>query len=140
MIVESFAQMSVMAILVATAAYYLLGAVWFSPLFGKAWDRAIGHTRDDDGGFSLSYYLVPLASSALVTLAMAVLLAAVRPPRLVDGLALGLVVGCGVAAAVSVNNALTPHTPHPFRHGFITGGYHLVGIVGVTAILASMSS
>ena len=53
-----------------------------------------------------------------------------------DALVLGLVVGVGVALAVSVNNALTPHTPHPFRLGFITGGYHVVGIVAVTLIVA----
>ena len=40
-----------------------------------------------------------------------------------------------MALAVSVNNALTPHTPHPFRLGLITGGYHVVGIVAVTLIV-----
>ena len=41
----------------------------------------------------------------------------------------------GVALPISVNNALTPHTPHPFRLGIITGGYHVVGIVMVALIV-----
>ena len=49
---------------------------------------------------------------------------------------LGLVVGLAVALPVSVNNALTPHTPHPFHLGFITGGYHVVGIAAVALIVA----
>ncbi|WP_448812176.1 hypothetical protein [Agromyces bauzanensis] len=54
-----------------------------------------------------------------------------------SALVLGAVVGCEIAMAVSVNNALTPHTPRPFRLGFITGSYHLVGILAVAVILGS---
>ena len=79
---------------------------------------------------------MPLVSSLLVTVAMAVLVGATGIEQPMDALVLGLVVGVGVALAVSVNNALTPHTPHPFRLGFITGGYHVVGIVAVTLIVA----
>ena len=52
-----------------------------------------------------------------------------------------MIVGLGVAAAVSVNNALTPHTPHPFTvFGAVTGGYHFVGIVIVSAIVELVST
>ena len=47
--------------------YYLLGAAWFTPLFGRAWDRSIGHDRSRTAGrFPISYYLLPRAG-ALVT-------------------------------------------------------------------------
>ncbi|WP_456787781.1 DUF1761 domain-containing protein [Cellulomonas sp. P5_C5] len=128
-------DLSWLAIAVATLAYYLLGALWFTPLFGAAWDAAIGHTRVRGERFSAAYYVVPLVSSLLVTVAMAVLVDAAGIERSRDALVLGLVVGLGVALAVSVNNALTPHTPHPFRLGLITGGYHVVGIVAVTLIV-----
>ncbi|KQR11889.1 DUF1761 domain-containing protein [Cellulomonas sp. Leaf334] len=130
----TLADLSWLAIGIATLVYYLLGALWFTPLFGTAWDTAIGRTRGDR--FSASYYVVPLVSSLLVTVAMSLLVGATRTDNLADALVLGLVVGIGVALAVSVNNALTPHTPHPFRLGFITGGYHVVGIVAVTLIVA----
>ena len=133
----AFADLSWLAIGTATLAYYLLGALWFTPLFGAAWDTAIGHTRERGERFSAAYYVVPLVSSLLVTVAMAVLVGATGTEKLTDALVLGLVVGLGIALAVSVNNALTPHTPHPFRLGFITGGYHLLGIVAVTLILAA---
>lgn len=53
------------------------------------------------------------------------------------GVGAGLVTGACVgtaAAAASFTNALTPHTPHPYVFGAITGGYHLTGatIAGAT--------
>lgn len=105
--------------------HYLLGAAWFTPLFGRAWDRSIGHDRSRAGGrFPLGYYLLPLVG-ALVTAAVIALLhpsGAGAVPGLLTGTAVGL-----VAAAASFTNALTPHTPHPYLLGAITGGYHLVG-------------
>jgi hypothetical protein len=50
---------------------------------------------------------------------------------------LGIIVGIGYAASISVNNAVTPHTPRPFRLGAITGGYHVVGIVIVSTIVVT---
>ncbi|WP_315093191.1 DUF1761 domain-containing protein [uncultured Cellulomonas sp.] len=137
---DLFGDLRWFAVPVATLAYFLLGAVWFTPLFGKAWDDAIGHRRVAGDRFSAAYYVVPLLSSLLVTVTMAALLARSGTEGLVDALALAVVVGLGVALAISVTNALTPHTPHPFRLGLITGGYHLIGIVVVTLLLALMTS
>ena len=65
---------------------------------------------------------------------------ALESSTLGDALVIGVIVGLGVAAAVSVNNALTPHTPHPFVFGAVTGGYHFVGIVIVSAIVELVST
>lgn len=46
-----------------------------------------------------------------------------------------MVIGLGIAGAVSVNNGLTPHTAHPYLFGAVTGGYHIVGIVIVSTII-----
>ena len=139
MMLDALVDLSWFAVAVATLAYYVLGALWFTPLFGRAWDESIGRTRSKGDRFPASSYLVPLVSSLMVTVTMAALLSAAPPATRADALGLGLVVGLGVAVAVSVTNALTPHTPHPFRLGFITGGYHLVGIVLATWVLAAMS-
>lgn len=128
-----------LAVALAALAYYVLGAAWFTPLFGKAWDRAIGYDRAKGAKFSLDYYVVPLVSAVLVSLALGVILTAVAPANLVEALLIGVVIGIGVAAAVSINNALTPHTPHPYLFGAVTGGYHFVGIVVVSTIIGAFS-
>jgi hypothetical protein len=112
--------------------YYALGAAWFTPLFGRAWDRSIGHDRSRTAGrFPLSYYLLPLAC-ALVS---AGVIATLYPGG--TGAGQGLLTGASVglvAAAASLTNAQTPHTPHPYLFGAITGGYHLTGsaLAGLT--------
>jgi len=39
--------MNWLAIVAAAAAYFALGAIWFGPLFGKAWQKGTGLTDED---------------------------------------------------------------------------------------------
>ena len=41
------ANANLLAILVAAACGFLVGGIWYGPLFGKAWQREIGMTDDD---------------------------------------------------------------------------------------------
>jgi hypothetical protein len=38
---------SLLATLVATLSGFVLGALWYGPLFGKSWMRAVGTTADE---------------------------------------------------------------------------------------------
>jgi hypothetical protein len=132
---DAFLHLNWLAVALAALAYYILGAAWFTPLFGKAWDRSIGHDRSQAAKFSTAYYVVPLVSAVSVALALGLILTALAA-SFGEALIMGLVVGLGVAA-VSINNALTPHTPRPYVFGAVTGGYHFVGIVIVSAIIGA---
>jgi hypothetical protein len=37
----------ILAILIAAASGFLVGGIWYGPLFGKAWQRAIGLSDDE---------------------------------------------------------------------------------------------
>ena len=41
------ANANLLAILVAAACGFLVGGIWYGPLFGKAWQREIGLSDDD---------------------------------------------------------------------------------------------
>jgi Protein of unknown function (DUF1761) len=41
------ANVNLLAILVAAACGFLVGGVWYGPLFGKTWQREIGMSDDD---------------------------------------------------------------------------------------------
>lgn len=41
------ANANLLAILVAAACGFLVGGIWYGPLFGKAWQREIGMSDDD---------------------------------------------------------------------------------------------
>jgi hypothetical protein len=124
------------AVVVATLAYFVLGALWFTPLFGKAWDVAVGFDRPKGHRFGAIYYVTPLVSSLIVSIATDALIRALD--LVADAVAFGVLVGIGYAAAVSVNNAVTPNTPRPLLFGTGTGGYHVVGIVLVSVIITKL--
>jgi hypothetical protein len=134
---ESWAAINWFAVAVGAVAYFLLGAIWFTPLFGRAWDVAIGHERVKGERFPPIYYVMPLISSVLITIATAWLIAATGSDELPEALVLAAVAGIGYAAAVSFTNAVTPTTPRPLLYGAVTGGYHVVGIALVAAIVVA---
>ena len=42
-----FEDVNWLAVLAATAAGFLLGGLWYGPLFGKAWMAAVGKTEEE---------------------------------------------------------------------------------------------
>ncbi|KQU47165.1 hypothetical protein ASG84_08600 [Rhodococcus sp. Leaf278] len=127
--------MNLLHIAAAAVAYYALGALWFGPLFGRAWDRSIGHDREQTGGrFPLSYYVVPFCCSVATTIVIALALGTIDSGSVTAGLVVGLGVGFASAAA-SLTNALTPNTPQPFVFGAVTASYHLTASTIAGAIL-----
>lgn len=132
---EAFGQVNWFAVAAVTLAYCLLGALWFTPLFGAAWDRAVGFEHPEGHRFPPIYFVVPLITSLLVSSATGVLVAALDVVAPMETLILALVLGFGYAAAVSVTNGVTPSTPRSLLLGAVTGGYHVVGIFVVAAIL-----
>lgn len=131
-------ELNWLAIILATLAYFILGAIWFTPLFGKAYDRALDSKRAKGQKWPAIYYAGPFVSALVTTVATAVLLYAMRVGQMSDALILGLVVGVGYAMSISFNNAINPRTPRPLLYGAVTGGYHVVGIVVVAAIIFAM--
>jgi len=128
-------QLNWLAIALATFAYFILGALWFTPLFGNVYDTALGVKRQKNQKWPPIYYVGPFVSSVVATIATAVLVFALDVNTLSEAITLGLVVGVGYALSVSINNAINPKTPRPLLYGLVTGGYHVVGITLVSAIL-----
>ena len=135
---DAIGEINWLAVIVAALAYYILGAIWFTPLFGRAWDTSIGFQRPKGHRFPPIYYIAPLISSFVATVATAVLVYALDIGLLSDAILLALTVGIGYAASISFNNAVTPNTPRPLMLGAVTGTYHLVGIIIVSAIVVSL--
>lgn len=124
--------------LVGALAYYALGAAWFTPLFGRAYDSSLGFSRPQGYRFPPSYYVVPLVSALLVSIGVGLMLTWVSVDNALEAGLAGLAVGGLVALPISLNNAWTPANARPLTFGLVTGGYHLVGIVIVAVIASSL--
>ena len=126
--------MSIASTLAAGTAYFALGGLWFTPLFGRQWDRAVGFQRPARWRPALAYYLVPLAGCLAVALALGHLLQRAQVDSMADALGLGLVVGAGISGAITSVNGLAPNMPRPALYAAVTGSYHVLGAVVCAAI------
>lgn len=127
------------AVLGAGITYFLLGGVWFTPLFGRMWDRAVGFERPPRWRPPAIYYLGPLAGCLVASFATALLMHHLQPAALPDALRIGCIVGAGYGATITSVNAISPNMPHPGLYAAVTGSYHLVGLILCSAILFRLS-
>ena len=118
----------------AGLAYFALGGLWFTPFFGKQWDKAVGFNRPTKWRPSAIYYIAPLLGCLVVSFAISALFSMLKPESTQNALMLGLVCGLGFGAAITSVNAVSPNMPHPGLYATVTGSYHTVGIVLVSAI------
>ena len=93
-----FAGLNWWAILVATVAAFMLGYVWYGPVFGKAWLAALGKTEDEIEP-SPTPFIVSAVAALATCLVVAALMSGLGMTGIGDGAILGLLTGVGFIAA-----------------------------------------
>ena len=126
-----------LAVLVATVAYFMLGALWYSkPLFGTKWAQLVRLDMNNPdlkkgmGGMMIStFVLILVACFGLETLIVKVNFA----QEFTYGIKLGLLTGLAFATtAVSINYV---YERKPSNLYLISNGYHVLGHVIAATIL-----
>jgi len=92
-----FAGLNWWAILVAAALAFALGALWYGPLFGKAWLAALGKTEDDIEP-SAQPFIVSAVAALLTCIVVAALMRGLGLTGLAAGAVFGLLTGIGFIA------------------------------------------
>ncbi len=131
--------MKLLPILVAGFAYFALGGIWFTPLFGKQWDAAVGFDRPEKWRPAAIYYIGPLGGCLVAAFATAYLVQLVQAQSLSDFLRVGLTVGLGYGFTVTAVNAISPNMHKPGLYAVVVGAYHLVGLTLCSGVLYWMS-
>jgi hypothetical protein len=129
-----------LAVVVGTAIYFVLGALWYSPLLlGRQWQRSIGWDPNrTPPQMSVATYVVPLIGYFVMAVATAMIAIATGADGFGDGIVLGLVIGIGYLAMHSLVDAtFDPNKPQPWTWFAINSSYHALGIL-VVAVLVSI--
>ena len=128
-----------LAIIVAAVAYYALGALWFSVLFGKQWMALNGIPEPTpDRKEEMKKLMMPMLLKSLVmSLVMAFVIGLVGMSigvhRCVGGIKLGLALSAmGTIPLIMADMYLMK----PLKLWFIDAGYHVIGIVLMSIIIA----
>ncbi len=118
------------AILIATVAGFVLGGLWYGPLFGKAWMHAIGK-RPEDIRPSPAPFIISFVTALITAIVLALLILGIV--RVIDGAILGLVIGIGfIATAMASDSAFCGWGVRLF---LIQAGYRVTYSVLMGAIL-----
>ena len=111
---------NVWAILLAAVSSFLLGGVWYGPLFKNAWCQAAGVDPDKPAGHPARVFGVSFVLSLIAAAAFAWLLG--PSPALGFATGIGLTVGlCWVTTSFGINYQFAGR---PLKLWAIDGGYH----------------
>ena len=128
-----FTEFNWLAILAATAAGFLLGGLWYGPLFGKAWLNAIGKTEDDIKP-SPAPFIICFVTALITSIALSALVHSLGSTGIGEGVMLGLLMGIGfIATAMASDSAFCGWGLPLF---LIQSGYRVTYTVIMGAILA----
>ena len=133
-----FEQANYWAILVSAAAYFVLGSLWFSLLFGSSWSKEVekhGVKIDQPTGKEIGAKMIQtFIGNLIAAVAMAIVVYKSGTSGWQNGLHLGLICGFGFAAA-AIFIAYTWES-RSFKLMAIDFGYAVVGITVCGVILS----
>ncbi len=128
-----FAALNWLAILAATVLAFVLGGLWYGPLFGKAWMSAIGKTaaelQPSPAPFVISFFTALLTAIVLGALIKSLAIAGAT-----GGMLIGAITGIGfVATAMASDSAFCGWGVRLF---VIQAGYRVTYSILMGAVLA----
>ena len=121
-----------LAIIIAAVSAFIVGALWYGPLFGKTWQKLVGLSdKDVQKGVAKTF-----GTAFVLTFIMSIVLAFfIGDNDLSFGLFAGLAAGIGwVATAIGVNY-LFEHKP--LKLYLINAGYNIVIFALMGAIIGA---
>jgi hypothetical protein len=131
-------QINSFSVAAATLASAVLGALWFTALFGKYYTVALG--RDGQPPFKMTpiFMAGPFLCGLVTCIASAILIRALGIVSYGDAVTYGLITGFGFLATTTVNTGINPNIPRPILYGIISGSYFLVAGVMIALILVAL--
>jgi hypothetical protein len=135
---EAMQDVNWLAVLVATIAYFALGAIWYiPPVMGKRWGAAGGIDMEGQDGPNPAIFALTLVAYFIAGLATAMLATSTGTDTAGEGAVLGAVVGVGYAMTAAAVTAVYDRKPDPFGWFWINGVFNLIGLVAMGAIIGA---
>ena len=124
-----------LAILVCAITSFVIGGLWYGPLFGKSWMAAVGKTEEEikEKFNPAKTYGLAFVGHFVEALVLAYLLSLTGALTIAEGLRVGLAAWLGFTAATFYINYL--FEGYKIRLLYINTGFHFVFILVSSVIL-----
>ena len=127
-----------LAVLTATLLYFILGALWYSPvLFANVWMKLRNLNEEDIGDPNPLIFLYSFLLQFLAVLSLAIFFAAMNIHTPMLGVIAGFGAGAGILFTTTGTTGLFSDTP--LKLHFIDNGYHVLGLTFSGLILGLWS-
>ncbi len=125
-------QVNWLAVVVAAIATFVLGAVWYGPLFGRTWMRASGVTEEQarQGNMPMIFGV-----SFVLELVAAIVLAMFIGADATLGFAVSAAAAVGVFWVSTSFGVVYLFEQRPLAHWLVNGGYWVVAFTMMGLIL-----
>jgi hypothetical protein len=131
-------RINYLAVIVASLAHWLIGALWYGALFGNKWIELMGWDQQRVAQIQQQGAAKPMITSLfgtlLTTLAQAVIFARAEVKTWLDGLKIAAFIWLGFVAVIGMDTVLYEERKYLLYQ--INSGYHLVGLLVAGAVLA----
>ena len=135
---QKISKISWLGVFLSLVFYSMLGWLWFTLLFAKAYATSLGKLgvlpAQPDPIFMYGPPLTILPT--IITTALLMVLLNIQTKK--AAIELALIIGLGYLVANTFDIAINPNIPHPMVYGFIVGAFHLVGIVVSCLIMLAL--
>nr|WP_199000285.1 DUF1761 domain-containing protein [Flavobacterium sp. ASV13] len=129
-----------LSITIGTIFYCLFCGMWHKQFaFGKKWKKAMGFKDTENWQETSIYYIIPLISCFITTIAIAILLKLLKAACFYDALKLGIILGIGFAMAIVFTTSTIPVIKKTLLFGTITGTAQALGIIITSLIVYYIS-
>ena len=130
-------DISIVGIIIAALAFFLLGGAWYSFLLGKQWRAEVGISEEEAAGASPNPMM--FVWSILVSLVIAFTLAKLIGATSIGyGVKVGAGVGAGVGAAILAQNYM--YESKSIRFWLINSGYTILGLAIMGSIIGAFQT
>lgn len=133
--IELLSSVSWWSVIIATVLYFVLGALWYSPvLFAKPWMNAMGMTEEPEGADPLLFFY-SFVLQFVGVLSLALFIEAIGITSAATGAQIGFYAAAGFLFSLAGTTGLFSETP--LKLHFINYGYHVVGLTLAGLILGA---
>lgn len=128
------------AILVAAVVQWLIGWIWYGPLFGKQWMAMMGYTKENmnnqPGMLSPAKAMaLGLVSAIIMSIVVGVAFLYLPLPSIWCGALTGGIIWLGFIATTMINSVI--FEGKKFKLFALNSGYYLVALMVMGAIVAA---
>lgn len=125
---ELLSSLNWLSILVATVVYFVLGALWYSPvLFGNIWMKLRNLDKETMEQPNPVIYLYSFILQFIGVISLAMFITALGVNSAGNGALIGFGAGAGFVFSLAGTTGI--FTNIPMKLHFLDNGYHVVGLV-----------